>query len=198
MKQARRVLIAALLTVVGVALILSALLFTNGAWKRRVVRENPLKNPIRITSIQGSTLLSESQELRLAGVTLPTEALFAERARNFLKVVTAQGVEVVRSVQPDGTFVLRCEPRIWHWCGNDPVEAHYAQFNLNELLVAFGYAAVEPAANGLSENERHRLKVAETLAKEDHRGMWAEQPGTNEAFDLNSALIYPMYPTYGI
>lgn len=179
MKQVRRVLIAAILVGGGVYFVLPAIL-PNGVWRRRVVRENPLKNPIRITSIRGDTLLSDRQEFRLAGVMLPTETIFAARATDFLNLATAQGVEVIRRVQPEGTFILRCEPRIWHWCGNDPVKEHYEQFNLNELLVAFGYAIVDPAANDLSENERNRLKAAEVLAKEQHRGMWVERPGTNE------------------
>jgi len=180
MNRIGRIIIAVILVGTISYFILPAFLLPSGVWRRRVVRENPLKAPTQITSVRGDTLIADRQEFRLAGVTLPTDANLAARAANFLRVVTAQGVEVLRPLQPAGTFILRCEPRIWHWCGNDSVKAHYEQFNLNELLVAFGYATVDHGATGLTETEHHRLEAAEALAKQRHRGMWSERPGSTE------------------
>jgi endonuclease YncB( thermonuclease family) len=180
MKRIRSALIGFLVLGAVVYFMVPALLLPSGVWRRRVVRESPLKAPTAITSVRGDTLISANQEFRIAGVTLPSDGELSTRATDFLRVVTSQGVEVIRPVQPEGTFVLRCEPRIWHWCGNDSVKAHYEQFNLNELVVAFGYATFNPAARGLTDNEGLRLRGAEVLAKERHRGLWTQQPGATE------------------
>jgi endonuclease YncB( thermonuclease family) len=152
----------------------------SGVWFRKVVRDHPLKTPTAITSVRGDTLISARQEFRLAGVTLPADPKFASGAADFLRVASAQGVEVIRLVQPSGRFLLRCEPRVWHWCGNDPVKDHYEQFNLSELLVAFGYATVDDTATGLTDHERLRLQAAQKLAKERPRGMWTERPNSRD------------------
>lgn len=179
MKRIGRVLIVTIIvSLIGYLVLLT--LGTGPGWFRRVVRDHPLKAPTAITSVRGDTLISAGQEFRLAGVTLPTDSKFASGAVDLLRVGSAQGVEVIRLVQPGGKFLLRCEPRIWHWCGNDSVEAHYEQFNLNELLVAFGYATVDETASGLTDHERLRLQAAQTIAKDRHRGMWTERPNSRE------------------
>jgi hypothetical protein len=143
-------------------------------WPRRIVRNDPLKAPITITAIRGVTLVSASGEFTLAGVTIPNDSIISVRAADFLRCVTQQGVEVIRTVQPAGSVLLRCEPRIWHWCGNDSVAAHYQQFNLSELLLAFGYAVFDDeAAVGLTESERLRLRTAEYVAQQGNNGMWS-------------------------
>lgn len=47
-------------------------------------------------------------------------------------------------------------------------------------MIAFGYARVDDAVIGLNETERLRLKAAETLAKQQGRGMWTERPGSRD------------------
>lgn len=103
MKHMRRVLIAVILFGVISYFILS-FLFPIGVWRRRVLRENPLKVPTQITAIRGDTLISNGQEFRLAGVALPTDGSLSAEAADFLRVVTAQGVEVIRPIQPNGTL----------------------------------------------------------------------------------------------
>ena len=149
-------------------------------WHRRVVRDNPLKTPVTITTVRGGTLVSEQQEFSLAGVKISADSIVSARADEFLRVVTAQGIEFVRAVEASKTFILCCEPRIWHWCGNDPIRAHYEQFNLNELLLAFGYATFDSEAIGLTDDERLRLMAAETVAKEGRSELWSS---TSEAKD---------------
>jgi hypothetical protein len=143
-------------------------------WHRRIVRDDPLKAPITVTAIRGATLISTSGEFTLAGVTIPNDSVISARATDFLRCVTHQGVAIIRTVQPAGSVLLRCEPRIWHWCGNDSVAAHYQQFNLNELLLAFGYATFDnDAAVGLTESERLRLRTADYVAQQGNYGIWS-------------------------
>ena len=203
MKHVRRFVTA--LVIVGVIFyfVVPAMLLPKGVWRRRVVRDHPLKAPTAITAVRGDTLVSAHQEFRLAGVTLPADPGLSARASDFLRVSTAQGVEIVRPMQPEGRFILRCEPRIWHWCGNDAVEAHYEQFNLNELLIAFGYATYDSSFIGLTDDERLRLKGAEAIARQRHRGMWSRTPGASDrsfrpdlglnisdAFDLRTMIEF--------
>lgn len=172
MKRIRLLLVAIVLVGLIGYFVLPAFLFPSGTWYRRVVRKNPLKDPVAINAVRSGTLVSGQQEFSLAGVRIPTDGTVSSRADEFLRVVTAQGIEVVRVLEPSNTFILRCEPRIWHWCGNDPIKAYYEQFNLNELLLAFGYATFDSEAIGLTDKERLRLMAAENVGKERTSGVW--------------------------
>jgi hypothetical protein len=167
-----------------------AFLLPSGVWRRRVLREEPLKAPIGIRVVEGDTLVLLTGRYRLAGVTLPTDPAMANRAVDLLRVCTAQGVEVIRRVGPDNTFILRSEPRIWHGCGRDPVQAHYQRVNLNELLLLFGYATFDPNATGLTERQRQRFGAAEAFARALSRGMWTREPRyADRSFDDSGLSI---------
>lgn len=131
---------------------------------RSTERLTPLNAPMPILDVQGEMLITDQGTYQLAGVEIPTDSESRALATAFLRMATAQGVEIIRSLTPT-IKILRCEPRIYHWCGVDPVEAHFEQFNLNELIVALGYASVtrEPP-DGLTETEWRRLQGAAKLA----------------------------------
>jgi hypothetical protein len=126
-------------------------------------RKNPLTAPITINRIEGTQIHTSQGSFKLAGVKFPTDSVSLEKANQFLKIATAQGIEVIRQVNNE-TAILRCEPRIYHWCGNDPVSAHYEQHNLNELLIALGYATFDTEADGLTEKEKQRFNAATQVA----------------------------------
>ncbi len=180
MKHLRRLLASVVLVGVFVYFVVPAMFLPSGVWRRREVRGNPLQSPIEVISIRGTTVVTANQEFQLAGVIFPTDPVESVRSHHLLRVATKQGIEVVRQVEKSGAFILRCEPRILHWCGNDPVRAHYEQLNLNELLIAFGYATFDRAATGLTNGEVLRLRSAELIAKNNKRGVWTDAPITNE------------------
>jgi hypothetical protein len=139
----------------------------------QVVREHPLKTPISVTAIRGDKLHTSIGSFQLAGVQLPTDESCLAATHSFLHVATAQGVEIIRSISPSSK-ILRCEPRIYHECGNDPVAAHFQPYNLNELIIALGYASLNPSAEGLTETELQRLIAASKVAKKRERNKGIE------------------------
>ncbi len=166
------------------------LYFPSGVWRRRVVRDDPLPAAISVAKVSIDALvLSDGRRCRLAGVSFPRDQEVREEAVGFLQVVTQQGVEIARRVNDEDAYILRCEPRIWHWCGNDPVRAHFEQHNLNELVVASGYARFDASTEGLGELEARRLRACEACAqvprwvggrwKRDHRVRFSTEFGLN-------------------
>lgn len=133
-------------------------------------RKNPLTAPITINHIEGTQIHTPQGSFKLAGVKFPSDSTGLKTANQFLKIATAQGIEVIRQVNNE-TAILRCEPRIYHWCGNDPVSAHYEQHNLNELLIILGYAAFDTEADGLTEQEKQRFTAATQVAAD-----WSDRP----------------------
>ncbi|MEN3943300.1 hypothetical protein WJU23_18515 [Prosthecobacter sp. SYSU 5D2] len=146
----------------------------SGVLIRKVVRENPLTAPDPVFDITRDEILTAKGSFRLAGICIPKNTSDLAAALTFLRLCTAQGIEVIRQVNPSSQM-LRCEPRILHWCGNDPVEAHYEQHNLNELIVAMGYASFEDSS-GLTDVERARLKAASLIAQQGKKGIWSDEP----------------------
>ncbi|MES2738267.1 MAG: hypothetical protein V4672_18240 [Verrucomicrobiota bacterium] len=136
----------------------------SGVLFRKTLRETPLVAPITVQRIEGNHLITASGSFTLAGVTLPTDPSHRARTQAFLQIATAQGVEVIRQVTPTSS-ILHCEPRINHWCGNDPVAAHFEQHNLNELILAMGYATHNPKDDSLTGLEHRRLAAACTIAQ---------------------------------
>ena len=123
------------------------------------MRNNPLKAPIAVSSVaRGVLKTSDGRELNIAGVEIKDMALAEGRADEFLRLVTAQGVEVIQAVN-GSDYLLRCEPPIWHWCGNDPVARHYEQCNLSELLLVFGLATLNEEPS-IDPDYQSRLKAA--------------------------------------
>jgi hypothetical protein len=140
-------------------LLIPSLLFPSGVWHRRIVRQHPLKDPIAVTRVAaGKMITADGRELTPAGVELKEMALATGRADDFLKLVTAQGVEIIQAIEGSNNL-LRCEPAIWHWCGNDPVSKHYEQANLSELLLVFGLARLKEDKS-LNPLQQARLRVA--------------------------------------
>lgn len=135
----------------------------NEALFRSTERLTPLHAPVPVLDVHGGMLITDQGTYHLAGVEIPTDPESRTLATAFLRMATAQGVEIIRSLTPT-IKILRCEPRIYHWCGVDPVEAHFEQFNLNELIIALGYASLtrEPP-DGLTETEWQRLQAAAKL-----------------------------------
>jgi hypothetical protein len=163
-----------LITLLAVVAFLSwALTVTSpsGVLLRKVERDNPMASPVPVLDIQGDQIVIATKSFNLAGVRLPGDSRDLASALEFLQVCTAQGIEVIRQVTPS-SWTVRCEPRIYHWCGVDPVAAHYEQHNLNELIVALGYAFFEDSTD-LTEAERARLKAAAMTAKRNSKGIWS-------------------------
>jgi hypothetical protein len=108
------------------------------------------------------------------------EIVSNSRSRPITRSGTARAVTIT---------IIDATPRVWHWCGNDPVKAHYQQANLNELVILFGYATFNPDASGLTEVERRRFEAAEVLARELNRGMWTSEPRYKDrSFDTGGGL----------
>jgi len=151
-----------LFLVVGYGLLIA--MSPSGVLIRQTIREKPLAAPIAVHRIEGNRLITTSGSWKLAGVTLPTDPARLAMAHAFLEIASAQGIEVIRQVSPTSS-ILRCEPRINHWCGNDPVAAHFEQHNLNELILAMGYATYNPNDEGLTDLENRRLATAYAIAQ---------------------------------
>jgi len=193
MKRIKQRLVLALVLLGAIGLfgyfILPKFLFPSGVWHRREIRDNPLKSPLTVASVENGVLHANQHEFKLAGLDIPKDPVIARQANELLKVATAQGVEVIREIAPGGPYILRCEPRIWHWCGDDPVAAHFEQFNLNDLLIAYGFATVDLTGGSLSDPERKRLEGAQGYAKEMHQGVWG---------NLEEEEHYPFRGEYGL
>lgn len=165
MKIAIKVL--AMLAVLWVAnWVLLAFLSPSGVWIRRVVREHPLPHPIMVTAIDGLTLTAGDQRYTIAGVRVPSDVERLARLAEFIQVATAQGIEIESATDLPNGHSIRCEPRVWHWCGNDPVAAHFEQQNLNELLIALGYAEIAPEIHTLATSAALRLRAADRYVHE--------------------------------
>jgi hypothetical protein len=136
----------------------------SGVWIRRVVREHPLPHPIMVTAIDGLTLTAGDQRYTVAGVRAPSDTERLARLAEFIQVATAQGIEIESATALPNGHSIRCEPRVWHWCGNDPVAAHFEQQNLNELLIALGYAEIAPEIQTLATPAALRLRAADRYA----------------------------------
>ena len=157
-----------ILTVVAVGVVaifvvygIPQLFFPTKVWFRKTVRDHPLQAPIAVTSVRNGVLHTAQQEFRIAAVKLPTDPAALARVDAFLHVATAQGIEVIRALSPDGASLLRCEPLVWGtYCSYDPVMARYRQYNLSELLVALDLADADTRAAGLTDDERSRLAIA--------------------------------------
>ncbi len=141
----------------------------SGVWIRRVVREHPLPHPIMVTDIDGLTLTAGDQRYTIAGVRAPSDTDRLARLAEFIQVATAQGIEIESATALPNGHSIRCEPRVWHWCGNDPVAAHFEQQNLNELLIALGYAEIAPEIQTLATPAALRLRAADRYAHDFSR-----------------------------
>lgn len=132
----------------------------NGVWIRRELRENPLKNPLLVSHIDGLTLVADNQTYTLGGLSPPVERSQIDAITEFLFAAVAQGIEIDNSEHlPKGQYI-RCEPRIRHWCGTDPIAAHFQQMNLNEIVVALGYAQLAPEVAYSNTHTALRLRAA--------------------------------------
>lgn len=155
---------------------------------RHVERDNPLAAPVPVLGIHGGQIVTATDSFQLAGVRLPEDSTELSSALEFLRVCTAQGIEMIRQVGPSSQMI-RGEPRIYHWCGVDSVAAHYEQHNLNELIVALGYAFFEDSTE-LTEVERARLKAATRIAKRGKKGIWSDETSDeNQRFSKHGINI---------
>ena len=154
--------------------VLPLFVMPSGVWVRRVVRPDPLPFPIRVIRVDGTGLLLEDdRRVTLAGVSMVNDPAAAHAAREILTVACEQGIQIVREVDGEACIV-RCELRFWHWCGNDPIDAHYRQTNLNDLLIAAGLAVFDQhAAPFLRPDEAQHLKDIEQCARSWRLGIWS-------------------------
>ena len=149
--------------------VLLCLFSPSGVWVRREFREDPLKNPLRVTAIDGFRLTANGTVFTIGGVVPCYDREAKAVLPIFLRAATAQGIEIDGDVELPNGVAVRCEPRFWHGCGNDPVTAHFEQHNLNELLIAFGLAKLSPAVRELDTPMALRLRAAERYAARINR-----------------------------
>ena len=182
-------IIACIVIFVGY-LVLPKFLFPSGVWQRSEDRQNPLQHPIQVVKVGLDEIeLSNGLRCKFTGVIFPRDSMLIEKALEFLQVITLQGVEIIRRVNDSDKYILRCEPRIWHWCGNDPVSAHFEQYNLNELVIMSGYAQIDSSAQGLTDEEINRLRKCESFAKDNKWGIWKEsKSGHDFGFNIKWGL----------
>ncbi len=127
------------------------------------VRQQPLGNPIEVVSVEGGRLhLADGRVFRVAGID-PRAEVDAALFDRFLRVVTTQGVEVLRDVG-DGSAVMLAEPRFHHWCGTCARRSrgHSVSCPLGALAIMTGYA-MEGSGETLTARERWQLASAEAL-----------------------------------
>ena len=149
-------------------------LFMTDAWRPRIVRKDPLPSPIRVVDVDRTGLLLEDgRRVTLAGISVVDDPRGEQAALELMRVACEQGINIVHTVEGEACIV-RCEPRIYHWCGNDPVAAHFEQMNLNDMLLARGLAVLDPrTAESLPPDEVQRLQESETCARSSRLGKWS-------------------------
>lgn len=168
--------ISKILLVCGIVGLLFVGFALSGGWPLRwELREHPLVRPLKVTKIDGLTLWAGGQPLVVGGVSPPSNPEQAATLARFLALAAAQGVEVDERAQLPSGHALRCELRVFHWCGNDPVAAHFEQLSLNELLVAFGLVELAPEVRSFTSPAALRLRAAAQSASASRRG---EHPPT--------------------
>lgn len=150
----------------------------NGAFNTEIwKREDPLVNPIAITSVRdGAITLADGRTIRPAGVRRRT-SVAAEDYDHALRLVGAQGVVVIRDLG-DGTAFLLAEPKFYNWDGTRNYEGSpwkrwagsYLRCPVSEFLILSAYASPAPEQAGLTEHERWRLEGV------DHLGGIGESP----------------------
>jgi hypothetical protein len=153
---------AALLLVVGLLTLLSLVgVFDFDVWER----DAPLLNPIAVTGVHNGTLmLADGRTLRPAGVRR-IDGVSIEDYDRALRVMTAQGVVVLRDLG-DGSAFLLSEPRFYNWSGTRNYKGNawarwggsYLQCPLSELLIQSAYAESDLDQSGLTARERWRLE----------------------------------------
>ncbi|MDB6137886.1 MAG: hypothetical protein JWO94_958 [Verrucomicrobiaceae bacterium] len=133
----------------------------SGVWFRREVREHPLAHPLPVTAVDGLTLTAGGHAFIIGGLVPLSDPEERATLTAFIRMATTQGIEMDGDAALPNGVSVRCEPRIWHGCGNDPVAAHYEQCSLNELLVAFGLVGLSPQVRLLETPVALRLRAAE-------------------------------------
>jgi hypothetical protein len=146
----------------------------SGRWIRRTVREDPLPDPMRVLHVDGTYLmLEDGRKVSLAGVALVDDPAARKAAAELMTVACEQGINILSDVG-GGACIVRCEPRFYHWCGNDPIAAHFRQVNLNHVLIASGLAVFdESKAGSLSPADAQRLRDVEEYARHARFGRWS-------------------------
>lgn len=153
---------AALLLVVGLPTLLSLVgVFDFDVWER----DAPLLNPIAVTRVHNGTLmLADGRTLRPAGVRR-IDGVSIEDYDRALRVMTAQGVVVLRDLG-DGSAFLLSEPKFYNWSGTRGYKGNawarwggsYLRCPLSELLIQSAYAESDLDQAGLTARERWRLE----------------------------------------
>ncbi|MCB1210678.1 MAG: hypothetical protein KDK97_15210 [Verrucomicrobiales bacterium] len=167
----------------------------SGVWERRIVRDHPLTSPIPVSAVEGTTLITPVRKLVLAGVFIPDDESSRLNADVFLKATTAKGVEIIQEIENATKQILRCEVRLYHWCGNDSIDAHFEQHNLNEMMIGLGYAKFDHETKGLSADEWNRFAAAEKVAKKMALGVWGDAPAepnetlARSGFSVSSPIL---------
>jgi hypothetical protein len=154
--------------------VLPLFLTPSGVWRRKIVREDPLRSPIRVVDVDGTGLLLEDgRRVTLAGISIVDDPRGEQAALELMRAACEQGINIVHTFEGEACIV-RCEPRIYHWCGNDPVAAHFEQMNLNDMLLALGLAVLDPrTAESLPPDEVERLQEYESCARSSRLGTWS-------------------------
>lgn len=144
-----------------------AILAPSGVWVRREVREHPLARPMAVTQVNGVSVVADGHSYSIGGIAIPGTPEDLAALTEFVIVATAQGIEIDESAVLPAGQSIRCEPRVWHWCGNDPVAAHYQQMNLNEIVLALGYAQLAQDVHDMTTPAALRLRAAAQYANDD-------------------------------
>ena len=108
--------------------------------------------------------LDDGREYAIAGISLTDRPELAEPMKQAFDLLLFHGVEVVEESPDHNGAVFRCETPAMHNCGNDPVEKHYEQQLLNEMLLMLGLAKVS-ATEGLSAGIKNEFDLAQGYAQ---------------------------------
>lgn len=193
-------------SVLVIASVACFMLMDNGAFSVPVwKRENPLAHPIAVLSVRDGVLtLADGRAFRPAGVGRRS-TVSAKEFDEALRVMAAQGVEVIRD-RGDGTAFLLGEPKFDNWCGNSQARwaGTFYQAPLSELLVYAEYAYQDIRQPNLTPRERWRLEgVRRVVGMADQPAyIWLDQQALRydgmatyfETYDETLELVWKPAP----
>lgn len=184
--------ISVLLIILSIVVVRAML--RQGSWQRA----SPLADPITVRSVEGGVLVfADGRRLKPAGVERRDEVATDEYDA-FLHAATAQGVEIIRSVD-SSSAILIAEPKFWNWCGtsNQRWPGSYIRWPLAELLIISNYADPDSDAHAtMAEDERDRLASAIRFRGSASLEPWRVSEDTTQIIYSSTASIGPELDSY--
>lgn len=138
-----------LIAVLSMAVLALSFHYPSETWDR----PSPLSNPIQVINVQAGILtLADGTKVTPIGIK-PSGQVSQEIYDNFLRIATAQGVQVIEQTV-DGRAIIQAEPKFYNWCGNCRGSRNwagtYVTCDLSALAIRCNYAEPDTTQTGLS------------------------------------------------